>query len=448
MAILLEKTKSVIYNVIRRVMKSIENSAVTLIGFGVSNRELCQSLISNGVYPSVRCESTIDLPDGIRGIFDSDYLNTVEDIIFRSPVIRPDRIKGRGKTYTELSYSLEIAPSFKIGITGSDGKTTTSSLVYEMLQGDKREAVLCGNIGEPLCKYADTLSRDAYIVAEISSFQLMDAEPSLDIAIVTNVSPNHLDWHRDMDEYIRAKAKITKNAKRVVLNYDNEITRSMGKRCRAVTYFSLNDLSAERFSGDRVYIKNGYVMINSEPIFKTDTVRLKGKFNLQNVLAAVACVYQICKKESICDAVRNFGGVPCRMETVDLIDGVTYIDSSIDSTPTRTKNTLCALPLDKTVCIMGGYNKGLSYEILRDELKSLYCVILCGESSTEIEGVYPFARIVKVNTLNEAVRIAHKIARSGDTVILSPASASFDMFKNYKEKSKKYKEAIRGLKNG
>ncbi|MBO5287318.1 MAG: UDP-N-acetylmuramoyl-L-alanine--D-glutamate ligase [Clostridia bacterium] len=430
-------------------MIALENKTVSLLGFGISNRALCDYLMSRGIYPVVRCKEKCSLPKGIKGIFTEDYLDTGEDIVFRSPAIRPDRIRGNGRIYTELSLALDSTSAFKIGVTGSDGKTTTSTLIHKMLCRGGENAILGGNIGKALVAYTSDLRPNDFVVAEMSSFQLMDYEPCLDVAVITCISPNHLDWHRDMDEYICAKHSITKNAKRLVLNYDDDTVRAMGNGRDGVTYFSLNDCTHLISCEDNfVHVVNGVIFYNSTPLFSADRVRLRGRFNLQNILSAIGVAYRHVDLEAIVSVAESFTGVEGRMEHIDTIEGVSFFDSAIDSTPSRTKGTLSAFPPERVICIMGGYDKNLKYDLLRDTAKELKLIILCGENRHKIEKACHGARIINVNTLSEAVALAKKMARAGDFVILSPASASFDMFKNYKEKSEKFKEAIRGLKNG
>lgn len=423
-------------------MLDLASKTVSLVGYGVSNRAVGEYLRAQGINFTVRCAEAVDLEKGTRAVFGEGYLDTDEDVIFRSPGVHPRLIKGRGAVYTEVGLGLEMATCVKIAVSGSDGKTTTSTLIYQMLKQGGKNAFLGGNIGYPIISLAGTLTPTDYLVAEMSSFQLMDVAPHLDIAAVTNVSPNHLDWHAHMDEYISAKKNIVKNAALAVLNYDDCIVRSFEARRRI--YFSLSDRRDLVDKGDFVHVVDGFVCYNREPLFKVSDICLRGDFNVMNVLCAVGCTYGIVGKEACHRVAREFCGVSGRQEALGVVKGVTYVNSAIDTTPTRTKNTLSAYRGKGVVAILGGYDKNLDYACLSDALCGLKAVVLCGENREKISRVSG-RRTYTVNTLEEAVEVASKIATEGDFVILTPASASFDMFKNYKEKGALFARCVSRL---
>lgn len=419
----------------------LQNKSISLIGYGVSNRALLRYLCEKGFCPTVRCEEECDVPSFIPTVFGKGYLDTKEDIVFRSPGVRPEKIKGSGKILTELAFSLDRARSFKIGVSGSDGKTTTVSLIYQMLKQSGKNAFIGGNIGKPVIPFAEKLSEDDFLCCEMSSFQLYDFAPTLDVAAITNISENHLDWHSDMQEYINAKKNILKNAKRAVLNYDDPCVSSL--RSQDVTFFSLCDCTHLLGKGQSfVHIVNGNVCYDTRELFSVSQISLKGEFNVQNVLCAIACVYGIANGESCKRVACEFCGVENRMENLGKINGVTFISSAIDTTPARTKATLSAFDMSRSIVIMGGYDKCLSYGILSPQLDGAKGIVLCGENSEKIQNVTKNKKIIKLNTINEAVSVALSMAENGDFVILSPASASFDMFKNYKEKALCFKECV------
>lgn len=424
-------------------MVDLQGKSISLIGFGVSSQAMCRYLTSKSIPFVIRCERECVLPKGVPFVCGNDYLDTKEDVVFRSPGVHPDKIKGKGEVYTESVFALSLSPSFKIGVTGSDGKTTTSTLIHQMLCKGGKNAFLCGNIGYPVVDLLNKTSKGDYLVAELSSFQLMGAKPPLDIAAVTNVSENHLDYHKDMDEYICAKENIVKNASLAVLNYDDSVVRAF--YAKKTIYFSLGDRRDLVKRGlSFVHIVNGYIWLDSEVLFPVSDILLRGDFNVQNVLCAIGCTYGIVGFEACHRVVRAFCGVGGRQEAVATINGVTYVNSAIDTTPNRTKNTLSAYPKEKTLAILGGYDKNLSYDMLSDVLKDLKAVILCGENRDKISKACK-NRAITVNTIKEAVSVAQKIANEGDFVVLSPASASFDMFKNYKEKGKEFEATVRNL---
>ena len=426
-------------------MLDISGCSVGLVGYGVSNKAMCKYLLGKGILPVVRCEDVCPVPVGLPTVFGQGYLDTGEDIVFRSPGVRPDAIKGGGRVTTEASYALENLCGFKVGVSGSDGKTTTSTLIYRMLTVGGKNAYLCGNIGKPIIDLASLACQGDFLVAELSSFQLMDASPCLDVAAITNISQNHLDWHRDMGEYIGAKVNIFKNARRRVLNYDDPVLRELD--FESTVYFSLGERWDLVRCGKRaIHIVKGYVYDGETSLFPVADVALKGEYNLQNVLCATACVIDTVGKDAIHRVAREFCGVENRAELVGTVGGVDFVCSAIDTTPTRTKKTLSAFDKGRVVCILGGYDKSLDYECLRVELEGLKGVVICGENRQKIMALTQKYTIV--NTLDEAVYAAYGLAQDGDTVLLSPASASFDMFKNYKEKASCFKRAVRSLTDG
>ncbi|MBQ7353445.1 MAG: UDP-N-acetylmuramoyl-L-alanine--D-glutamate ligase [Clostridia bacterium] len=423
-------------------MLTLGNKSFALAGLGVSNRAVIEYLEKYKIPFKVYLSKKEEIQNYKDAIYCESDFNIDADIIFRSPAIRPEKIKGNGQIFTEIGFSLENISCYKIGITGSDGKTTTSTLIYEMLR-DKFPSYLSGNIGIPLITKIDDITKNSYVVCELSSFQLFDYSPSLDCAVVTSISENHLDWHKSLLEYIYAKRNILKRAKRAVLCYDCEY------RCfftgDNLTYYSLKDLSSLCGNGSHyVYLKNDIIFYDDKPLFKKQCVKLTGEYNLKNLMAAIGVCYPLIDIERIKSVAMTFKGVSHRCERVAELNGVTFIDSSIDSTPQRAISTLSAFPSGKTIAIMGGYDKNLSYHVLKNTLRDLKGVIIFGQNRNKlIEASPKGARVV--NTMKEAVNLAYKMSRSGDFIVLSPASASFDMYKNYKEKSDAFIKEIGAL---
>lgn len=425
-------------------MLDLKNKRVSLIGYGLSNKSLCDFLLKGGANVTVHCPEKCSLPAGVDGVFGEGYLKELGDIVFRSPGVRPDKIDKI--SHTEAELALNMTDACKIGITGSDGKTTTCTLAYLMLSRGGKGAFLGGNIGKPLIGISPLLRKGDFLVAELSSFQLFGASLRLDVGAITGITQNHLDWHRDMEEYAHAKASILKKAKRQVLNYDDPLVRSLGKR--GCVYFSLRDCTELIDTGcDFVHIVNGQILYNRHSLFPLSSVALKGDFNVQNVLCAIGCVYPFVDKDAMHDVAREFCGVENRMESVLTLGGVEFICSAIDSTPSRTLKTLSAFDPKNVIAILGGYDKNLDYECLRKTLNRVKAIVLCGENRGKIERCVD-RHVINVNTLKEATEVAYGLSCPGDFVILTPASASFDMFKNYKEKAICFKNAVRGLKNG
>lgn len=450
----------------------------TVIGLGVSNLPLIEFLLSHGLTLTARDRKERaqfgEIADaleakGVRLILGEDYLeNVTEELVFRTPGLRPDhpsllRAIDRGAVVTtEMELFLNITPARVIGITGSDGKTTTTTLTHLILEAERRlhgggRVYVGGNIGAPLLPLVEEMTAEDIAVVELSSFQLFDMRISPERAAVTNLTENHLDWHKDMAEYAEAKANIFRHTgnRLLVLNADNETTREMISESHSpVTLFSsLREPSESLGVSSCVYEKNGFITVreNGEetPLLATSEIRLRGRHNLENYMTAIALTRGLASPEAIRAVAREFGGVSHRMETVCEREGVTYINSSIDSTPARTAVTLAAMK-EKPIVICGGYNKNLSFEPLADALNAFAkAVVLTGASAEEIEEALRASgsrlQILKVADFENAVKQASALARSGDTVLLSPACASFDAFQNYKERGDTFRRIVQSL---
>ncbi len=426
------------------------NGKISLIGFGVSNKAVYERLKGYGYPFLVRSQREIRVPEGVELIFGDSYLDTREDIVFRSPSCMPYKIIGKGHITSESSFALSHISCKKIGVTGSDGKTTVSSLISKMLEQEGKNTFLCGNNGYPIINYMGRLKKSDFLVCELSSFQLIDLVPTLDCGVVTNLTPNHLDVHSSYNEYAEAKANILKASRRGVINFDCPESRKLSKYLCNGAELTFSSLSYEKINGissaDLVYVRDGKIYRNGEEVISVSDIRLRGEFNVLNVCLAIGAVYGYVSKENIKKAVRDFYGVSHRMEKIWEKNGITFYDSSIDSTPSRTLATLSAFDKEKTIIILGGYDKNLSYDCLGDGLENVKCAVICGANSEKIHSaIKNRCDCALCDSFTQSVKIAYRIASSGDSVILSPASASYDAFENYKEKSKKYIEIVRGL---
>lgn len=393
-----------------------------------------------------------------------NYLQNLNgfDIIFRSPSCRPDlpEIQAeveRGAILTsEIEMLLELCPGKVIGVTGSDGKTTTTSLIYEMIKQKGYSCYLGGNIGTPLFDKIEEMKPDDIVVLELSSFQLMNMKVSPEIAVITNISPNHLDIHKSYDEYIEAKKNIFKYQSEnglVVLNYDNDITRKIGEEVHSnLVYFSKQKI-------DNGYILDGNVIKRCEDgtrrhIVNTEDIILRGVHNYENILAAFAATQNLVDIDTQIRVITSFKGVEHRLELVRELDGVKWYNDSIGTSPTRTIAGLNSFD-ERIVLIAGGYDKHLEYEPLAKPIVDhVDTLILLGQTAEKIHcavkreldrqgKTMPIYRCLE---LEEAVNLARKTAKSGEIVLLSPASAAFDMFKNFAERGKIYKELVNTLK--
>ena len=349
-----------------------------------------------------------------------------------------------------------MCPCRSFAVTGSDGKTTSTTLIAEILKAQGYNVLLGGNIGKALLPEIEKVSADDIVVAELSSFQLMSMRNRFDVSVVTNVAPNHLDVHKDMAEYIGAKKNIYahQNAfSRTVLNADNEITREMGAEIRGeAVYFSLsgNVKDGAYFDGEYLcYDKNG----KSERILKASDIKIRGMHNVDNFLTAIAATYGYVKPETVEKVAREFGGVEHRIEFVREKNGVKWYNDSIATNPTRTIAGLRAFDR-KMIIIAGGYDKKIPFEPLAPEINArVKLLILTGATADKIEAAVKNdagydgteLRIIRAEDLEEAVKIADENAGAGDIVSLSPACASFDKYRNFEERGKHFKRLVNEL---
>ena len=383
------------------------------------------------------------------------------DIIFKSPSCRPDipeieqEVKKGAKLTSEIELVLELAPCKIIAVTGSDGKTTTTSLIYEILK-NKYKCYLGGNIGIPLFTKISEMEPEDIIVLELSSFQLMTIKTSPNIAVITNVTPNHLDIHKTYNEYIEAKANIFKNQKEedtLVLNYDNEITRNFSKIAPGkVIYFSSKEKIENGIIYDDGIIKSCEDGLRRH-ILKLKDTTLRGTHNAENICAAIAATKGLVEIEDQVKAIKNFKGVPHRLEFVRELNGNKWYNDSIATSPTRTIAGLNSFD-EEIVLIAGGYDKHLDYEPIAEPiLNKVKTLILTGQTAEKIFGAVKQKKeeqnksidMYKVNNLEEAVQKAKEQAKPNQIILFSPASASFDSFKNFEERGEKFKELVRKL---
>ena len=384
------------------------------------------------------------------------------DIIFRSPSCMPTQKElveeeKRGAIITsEIEMLMEMAPCKIIGVTGSDGKTTTTSLIYEIVKQAGYHAYLGGNIGYPLFTKLGEMKEEDIIVLELSSFQLMNMTVSPDIAVITNVSPNHLNIHADYEEYIEAKKNIFKHQKEdgiLVLNYDNEITKECKKEANGkVIYFSSKQKLEDGIIVDQDVIKECEERLRKH-IINTKDILLRGMHNYENVCAAIAATKSFIDMDMIVNTIKNFNGVEHRIEFIRELNGVKWYNDSIGTSPTRTIAGLKSFKED-IVLIAGGYDKNLDYEPLAEPIVNrVKTLILIGQTSgkicevveKELEKQGKQMDICKCNKFSEIVKVAKNKAKPGQIVLFSPASASFDLFKNFEERGNTFKQLVNEL---
>lgn len=465
--------------------EKINNRSCAVLGLGVSNLPLVDLLLSLGVNTSITVYDKKPLSElgdgarelkarGVRFVTGCDCFEKVEgDVIFRSPGIRPDtgalpRLLENGAELTsEIEMLLELTEATTFAVTGSDGKTTTTTLTGKFLEKAGRRVFVGGNIGTPLLERCNEMSKSDACVLELSSFQLMHSARAPISAAITNVSPNHMDWHTDEEEYFSAKKNIVgENTRRLAVNADCSKTADFGREIAArggkeVIFFSSSKSSFADIVGTdaknarAIYRKNSRIYISDgeseEELLEESEIRLPGVHNIENYMTAMALCYGYVSKDDILAVAREFTGVEHRLEPVRTLGGVEYINGSIDSSPTRTIAALSALSGRDIVVICGGYDKNLDYSPLAPKLcEYTRVVVLTGNTAQKIENALRsyekyeegHPKICRAESFEDAVKIAQSNAQSGGCVLLSPASASFDRFKNFAERGRYFKKLV------
>ena len=453
-------------------VNSIKDKRIAVIGVGVSNTPLINLLLSCGCDVTV-CDKRGLGEMGMEGLelinrgaklkLGEDYLEGLDqDIIFRTPGLMPfdphlEAAKAKGSLITsEMEVFFSLCPCKTIAITGSDGKTTTTTIISELLKAAGYRVHLGGNIGHPLlCEIPDTVAGDIAVL-ELSSFQLHSMYCKPNVAVVTNISPNHLDKHKDYQDYIdakRAEFEHQSENDKLILNFDDEHTAYYAHFAHApVSYFS------DKNRVDRgVICENGVILrVNGkeqQEIMRADEIKLPGEHNLLNYLAAFAAVEGLVSNEICRQVAMTFAGVEHRLEQVRVLNGVTYINDSIGTSPTRTSAGLHALKV-KPIVIAGGHDKHIPFDGLGDELcKYAKRVFLTGDTAESIHKAIvssPFyadsgLEVKIIDDFKETVLAAAASAEPGDIVLLSPACAAFDRFKNFMERGKYFKEIVMEL---
>ncbi len=450
---------------------ALQQKRVLVLGLGISNRPLVRMLLAHGICVTACDKTPRDQADpevlalekaGAVLKLGEDYLENLSgDVVFRTPGMHPDipaiaRLREQGAVLTsEMEAFFEVCPCRIIAVTGSDGKTTTTTLIAEILKQAGHTVWVGGNIGAPLLPEVENMHPEDIAVLELSSFQLLTMTKSPDVAVVTNVSPNHLDIHKDYAEYIAAKENVYLHQEphgKVVLNLDNGVTRRFAEKARGqVRWFSRRKIPEAG-----VYLQDGRILragAKPEEILHTSEILLPGMHNVENYMAAICAVEGLVSDEDIRAVARTFGGVEHRIELVREKDGVRYYNDSIASSPSRTIAGLHSFD-QKVILIAGGKDKGIAYDALGPEIVAhVKTLILTGMTAGKIRdaarqapGYAPGApEIIEVDGFDDAVRTAAGLAKPGDVVLLSPASTSFDRFKNFMERGNVYKKIVMEL---
>jgi len=458
---------------IQRFFESLRTSGKTVafIGVGVSNNDCIKLFAKQGIKTQVRDKRTdiggiaaeftalgaeLILGESYMDNIDADIIVRAPGVFYNSPAIKAAREQGKVVT-SEMELFFQFCPCKIIAITGSDGKTTTTAVTSEMLKKAGKKVWMGGNIGKALLPEIEKIEEDDYAVVELSSFQLESMRSSPDIAAVKNVEPNHLDVHGTMDEYIGAKLNLLSHQNafsRAVLNADNAVTRDMAKLVRGeLRWFST---SGQLVKGT-LLDEEGYLCscdgVNKTRIFHRDEIRLPGLHNVDNYLTAMAILEGIVSYDDMLSVAREFGGVEHRIEFVRELDGVKWYNDSIASNPTRVIAGLRSFGR-KIAIIAGGYDKKIPYEPMAPVVcQYVKLLILMGATADKIETAVKNdpafnadeLKIIRVATMEEAVRAARENTSAGDIVSLSPASASFDLYRNFEERGRHFKNIVMQL---
>jgi UDP-N-acetylmuramoylalanine--D-glutamate ligase len=455
--------------------ESIKDKKIAFIGTGVSHNDLIEMFLKKGLNVTVCDKKSKEQMGELAAKFSNmgaalslgeNYIDAIYgcDIIFRTPgmyfnnpALKKARDMGIAVT-SEMEVFFDLCPCKTYAVTGSDGKTTTTTLIAEFLSTEGKKVWKGGNIGRALLPCIEEIQPEDCAVVELSSFQLISMRKSPDVAVITNIAPNHLDVHGTMEEYIDSKKNliIHQNAfSKTVLNLDNELTNSLSELVRGqlVKFSRLNKPECGAYLD-----KDGFLCYNNygreEKLIHMNDIRIRGIHNVENYLTAISAVYGEVSRETIENTARNFNGVEHRIEFVRELDGVKYYNDSIATSPSRVIAGLNSFDR-KLIVIAGGYDKKIPYEPLAEPVnKNVKILILLGATADKIEKAvrdYPLyseenCRIIRVKTLEEAVLKAREVACAGDIVTLSPASASFDLYRNFEERGHHFKRLVNELK--
>lgn len=450
----------------------LKGKRIGVIGLGVSNTPLVRLLLKSGCDVTV-CDKRSAAALGAVGeevtaqggklILGDDYLDHLDfDVIFRTPGVLPnvpqlmDAVRKGAILTSEMEAFCALCPCKIIAITGSDGKTTTATVTAEILKAAGYTVHLGGNIGTPLFCRVPEIQPDDIAVLELSSFQLHSMQCAPDVAVITNISPNHLDVHPDLEDYISAKQNIYRGQKpdgRLVLNAGDAHSAAFAADVPGeVRYFSsVGPVAAGVYcDAGTIYRMHGEVQ---EKIMEASEIRIPGAHNVENYMAAFAALDGMVSREACVSVAKTFPGVPHRMEFIRELHGIRFMNDSIASSPTRAIAGLHALP-KPPIMLLGGHDKHIPFEQLGDEIcQHAKAVVLCGETAERIadairaSAYYDAEKLptVIVDDFREAVKTAYRLAAPGDIVTLSPACSSFDKFKNFEERGNTFRAIVEAL---
>lgn len=459
---------------IENFFNDLKTKKVAFIGTGVSHNDLIRLFLKKGISVTILDRKTKDKFEDIYNEFKSlgadfilgnEYLDSLNkfDVVFRTPGMyfnNPALTKARedGVVVTsEMEVFFDLCPCKIYAVTGSDGKTTTTTLISEMLSESGFTVYKGGNIGKALLPVIENIKENDRAVVELSSFQLISMRESPDVAVITNIAPNHLDVHGTMEEYIESKVNIIAHQtafSRTVLNLDNEITNGLSSKVRG----KLVKFSRHSVPERGAYLNENNVLCYKEngevtEVVKAEDIRIPGMHNVENYLTAISAVWGEVKPETIVKVAKNFGGVEHRIEFVRELDGVKWYNDSIATSPTRVLAGLNSFN-QKLIVIAGGYDKKIPFEPMAETVnEKVKALILMGLTAPKIEKAITEAanynpeniKIYHADSMENAVEIAKEISTNGDIVTLSPACASFDLYPNFEVRGNHYKRLVEAL---
>ena len=451
---------------LERYFTDLRGKRIIVLGLGVSNRPLVRLMLRYGC-TVIGCDRTprenldaevlkLEAAGCELRLGDSYLENLSGDMVFRTPGMHPDNpalnsLRAAGAEITsEMDVFFSLCPCTTIAVTGSDGKTTTTTLIAEMLKAAGKTVWLGGNIGTPLLPLLDEMKAEDFAVVELSSFQLMDMTHSSHIAVVTNLAPNHLDMHKDMAEYVEAKTHIYKYQGKedtLILNLDNDITNKFRAKGKTRWFSRLGKTDNGICMDGHFIVRDGVKVLNVNDIV------IPGVHNIENYMAAILAVEGLVDDETIRKVGRTFGGVEHRIELVRIKDGVRFYNDSIASSPSRTIAGLKSFS-EKVCLIAGGYDKHIPYDVLGPYIcRHTKRVYLNGATGPQIRAAVENCAdytpgnpvLIDCADFTDAVRKAATDAVSGDIVLMSPASAAFDQFKNFMVRGNYFKSLVKEL---
>ena len=445
---------------------ALQGKRIIVLGLGVSNRPLVKLMLRYGC-TVIGCDRTprekldaevLELEKlGCELRLGDTYLeNLTGDVVFRTPGMHPanpalESLRASGaKVTSEMDVFFSLCPCKTIAVTGSDGKTTTTTLISEMLKAAGKTVWLGGNIGTPLLPLLDEMQPEDFAVVELSSFQLMDMTHSSHIALVTNLAPNHLDMHKDMDEYVDAKKNIFAfqgAGDTLILNLDNGITNTFTGPGKTRWFSRLGQ------TDNGICLDGDYITRDGVKVLNIHDIVIPGVHNIENYMAAILAVEGLVDDETIRDVAKTFGGVEHRIELVRIKDGVKFYNDSIASSPSRTIAGLKSFS-EKVCLIAGGYDKHIPYDVLGPYIcKHTKRVYLNGATGPQIRAAVENCsdytpgnpQLIDCADFTDAVSKAATDAKPGDIVLMSPASAAFDQFKNFMVRGNYFKTLVKEL---